>query len=193
MHLFTEQPLTVWQIIQAKHYYHTDPNNLDVMTHLDQSFADAYEWLINQFSQRIPKTNQATIPIWWWLDNGVRPKKFQENMPPKPIKIIIEANYPDNQVLLSDFEKWHYVLNKWYLPKDINNDSEDYYDQIDQWFDNLSQQEQQIQMQKSWQRIFDLNGQWPIQANTWSINLANITKVYTKTKILYERGIQNDT
>lgn len=72
MHLFTEQPLVVWQLIKAKHCYHPNPDNLDVMAHLDQSFADAYDWLINQFNQRIPKPDQATIPIWWWLDNGVR-------------------------------------------------------------------------------------------------------------------------
>lgn len=193
MHLFTEQPLVVWKIIKAKHCYHPDSDNLDVMAHLDQDFADAYDWLINQFNQRIPKPNQATIPIWWWLDNGVKTKEFQEDMPPKPVKVIIKANYPSNQVLLSDFEKWHYVLNKWYLPDDINNESDDYYDQIDQWFNNLSSHQQQVQMQKSWQRIFNLDNQWPIQANTWSIDLVNITKVYTKTKILYERRPTNDT
>lgn len=193
MHIFTEQPLVVWQTIKAKHCYHPDPNNLDVMSHLDQDFADAYDWLINQFNQRIPKPDQATIPIWWWLDNNSRPKEFQEDMPPKPVKVIIEANYPKNQVLLSDFEKWHYVLNKWYLPDDINNNSDDYYDRIDQWFDHLSSHQQQVQMQKSWQQIFNLDDQWPIQANTWSIDLPNITKVYTKNKILYERRINNDT
>lgn len=193
MHLFTEQPLVVWQIIKDNHCYHPDPNNLDVMSHLDQDFADAYNWLINQFNQKIPKPNQATIPIWWWLDNGVRPKEFQEDMPPKPVKVIIEANYPKNQVLLSDFEKWHYVLNKWYLPDDINNNSDEYYKKIDQWFDHLSSYQQQIEMQESWQQIFNLDDQWPIQANTWSIDLANITKVYTKTQILYERRSNNDT
>ena len=154
MHLFTEQPLVVWQIIKDNHCYHPDPNNLDVMEHLDQDFADAYDWLIKQFNQRIPKPNQATIPIWWWLDNGVKTKEFQEDIPPKPVKVIIEANYPNNQLLLSDFEKWHYVLNKWYLPDDIDNESDNYYDQIDQWFKNLSSRQQQAQMQKSWQFLF---------------------------------------
>lgn len=193
MHVFTEQPLVVWQIIKDNHCYHPDPNNLDVMSHLDQDFADAYNWLIKQFNKRIPKPNQATIPIWWWLDNGVRTKEFQEDMPPKSVKVIIEANYPNNQVLLSDFEKWHYVLNKWYLPDDINNDSDNYYDRIDQWFDHLSSRHQKVQMQKSWQQIFNLDDQWPIQANTWSIDLANVTKVYTKTQTLYERRTTNDT
>lgn len=193
MHLFTEQPLVVWQIIKDNHCYHPDPNNLDVMSHLDQDFADAYNWLINQFNQQIPKPNQGTIPIWWWLDNGVRPKEFQEDIPPKPVKVIIEANYPKNQVLLSNFEKWHYVLNKWYLPDDINNNSDEYYNKIDQWFDHLSSYQQQIEMQESWQQIFNLDDQWPIQANTWSIDLVNINKVYTKTKILYERRTSNDT
>ena len=193
MNLFTEQPLVVWQIIKTEHCYHPDPDNLNVMDHLDQDFADAYTWLINQFNQRIPKPNQVTIPIWWWLDNGVRTKEFQEDIPPKPVKVIIEADYPNNQILLSDFEKWHYVLNKWYLPDDINNDSDDYYDQIDQWFDHLSSHQQQVQMQKSWQQIFNLDDQWPIQANTWSIDFANITKVYTKNQTLYERRSTNDT
>lgn len=76
---------------------------------------------------------------------------------------------------------------------DINNDSDEYYDKINQWFDHLSQRQQKVQMQKSWQRIFNLDDQWPIQANTWSIDLENITKVYTKAKILYERRTTNDT
>ena len=37
MHLFTEQPLVVWQIIKDNHCYHPDPNNLDVMSHLDKT------------------------------------------------------------------------------------------------------------------------------------------------------------
>ena len=97
-------------------------------------------------------------PIWAWhsLDN-------------KPVKVdlrrsefnnycgdhyILTIDVPYEQVLLSDEESWHFVLNNWFLS---DAKSEKDFDKAEAWFDSLSLNEQRQVKEKSWESIFDVN------------------------------------
>lgn len=43
-------------------------------------------------------------------------------MPAGTQGVRLEVEIPDAQVLLSDFDLWHYPLNYWYLPDDEEDD-----------------------------------------------------------------------
>lgn len=100
---------------------------------------------------------------------------------PKPSNVVLEV--PDEQVLLSDFDNWHAVLNGYYLA-DGKNEAE--WKENHKWFDSLPLSKKKIIMKKSWEKIFNvtpinsdwvINGQY-IQATFWEIKpeyLQNVT------------------
>lgn len=67
--------------------------------------------------------------------------------------VVLELEIPDDEVLLSDEENWHYALNNRYL-HDVTDD-ENKWDEVDAWFDNLPFDEQETIKRKSWEQIFD--------------------------------------
>jgi len=96
-------------------------------------------------------------PIWaWYLLDG-KPAKVDlrktefNNYRGEHYALAVEV--PDKQILLSDEENWHYVLNGWYLGE-AENESD--YDKIETWFNAIPPDEQRKEKKKSWERIFDV-------------------------------------
>lgn len=67
--------------------------------------------------------------------------------------IMYEVELPSSDVLLSDFDNWHYVLNDWYLSSTWNEKD---WENEESWFDSLPQDIQKQKMLESWERIFDI-------------------------------------
>lgn len=93
---------------------------------IDPDFIPAYKWIAAELGARVDKPCiKCRYPIWAWecwdLDRNKKPDLRvrwgikDENL------ILIKVNIPDNFVLLSEYHLWHYVLNKWYLPRDIKD------------------------------------------------------------------------
>lgn len=127
--------------------------------------------------------NGVQYPFWAWaLIDGVSKKPdlrrtefnnyFGEN-------VVLELEIPDTDVLLSDEENWHYVLNDWYL-HDVN-DENDKWEEVDAWFDSLPSGEQGLLKRKSWERIFDKhdadNGWNFVQATFWELKTEQVKSV----------------
>ncbi|MBU5255781.1 DUF3841 domain-containing protein [Tissierella praeacuta] len=95
----------------------------------------------------------------------------------------IELEIPDNNVLLSNFDLWYYVLNNWYIGDSIN---EEELDAEWEWLDELSSQEKQDVIEKSWDKIFSIkkplnngfnsSGKY-IQGTSWKLKLNEVRKV----------------
>ena len=105
--------------------------------YIDDFFINSYHWIMKQMNKRLVNYN-TEYPIWLWskktiIENGVYEKDTEWVL----LKIFID----DKDVLLSDFMSWHCVLNNIMLP--INKNEEDIKDK------NI--------IQKSWERIFDIN------------------------------------
>lgn len=101
----------------------------------------------------------------------------------KPVCLEIEV--PDKDVLLSDFNAWHFVLNNSYLD-DSNNEEE--FEKMHAEFDALSLKEKDEKKRASWQSIFDVskytigdgwraNGFY-VQAVFYGLKKEQIRKVY---------------
>ena len=115
MVLWTIQPVGIWNTIQDTGVYRCDPIK-SLMT--DLQFQEKYEWLIGQMKKRIgPPPDGVTYPVWaWYMQNGKhrKPDLRSERWgygPGGEDYVCIEFEVPDDQVLLSDFDVWHIVLN----------------------------------------------------------------------------------
>jgi hypothetical protein len=103
--------------------------------------------------------------------------------------VRLEIDIPDEQVVLSDFDKWHYVLNYWYLEeneedgelfdKEIKKRGLDYYQQKP-----LPDPYYHQKIVDSWKRIFDIESRneeekrsLSIQATFWELKLEQVRKV----------------
>jgi len=129
---------------------------------IDKDYIGSYDWMANKLLDKVSKpSNHIKYPIWLWKcwdkerscrpDLRVRWGKKSEEL------VLLKVNIPDSLVLLSEYHLWHYVLNKWYLPKDIK----DYKNYTNLSFSNknftqLSNKEKKIIID-SWNNIFNWN------------------------------------
>jgi len=96
-------------------------------------------------------TNKSTFPVWAWYKYGGKRKKpdlrCSGHLPGGTKGVCIEFEACESEVLLSNFEQWHCVLNNWYLFK---NEEEDVH------FQKYPQLLTETVVRKSWGRMFDL-------------------------------------
>lgn len=98
-------------------------------------------------------------------------------------EVCIELDIPEHQVLLSDFESWHFVLNNWYY-SDVTNEKE--WRDKNRLFEGMTPKRQRFVKEQSWQRIFNVtprHGEWTkngesVQACFWYIGKKQIRKVW---------------
>lgn len=188
MIMWTIQPYSVYQQLNKNGVFYCDPSKADNLK--DTDFKLAYQWMIKQMKRKIslPPQNVKT-PLWAWY----RSSDYHHKRPDfrwvrdYPDEVCIEFNIPEGQVLLSDFEAWHFVLNNWYYSSAT---SEKEWEQGEHWFDSLTKNKQQRVKEKSWQRIFDITprcGEWTkngdvVQGCFWLMKKNQVKKVWRLRK-----------
>lgn len=165
-------------------------------------FAPVYEWLYNQMVKRIGEPPQGIkYPVWaWYQREGKRSKPDMRRSGhamrgEKIVRLTIDVN--ENEVLLSDFDLYHYPLNYWYLPLNEADSKEkekkysalNYEQSICR--DHMLHPEKDPEFYKimagSWERIFDLSleddgwlytkmNEKTIQATMWQIKKEQVLK-----------------
>ncbi len=99
---------------------------------IDPDFINPYCWIVAQMKRRLT-VYEGEYPIWLW---SIRPDLRRTGYLKKGTKaVLLEIEISNDRVLLSDFQAWHCVLNRWTLEDHKGED---------------------ISMEKSWERIFDL-------------------------------------
>ena len=186
MKLWTIQPVEVWEEMQKTGCYICDPAKADLLSE-DDGFVRGYNWLIKQMETKIgPRPNDVKYPVWAWHTRNwlhKKPDLRETGYGTRGRKCVcLEIEKPDEDVLLSDFDAWHAVLNKWYLD-DSANEAE--WELIHEWFDGLPIETKNRIKEESWQKIFDIspyqsdwrdNGRY-VQATFWKLNLDEVKKV----------------
>ena len=93
---------------------------------------------------------------------------------------------PDTESAQLYFDLWHFPLNNWWLDDCFRSDyNEEDYDKAHEWFDSLSKEQQEIEKEKSWHQIFNIepyDSYWIargnyVQAIFWELRLENVKKV----------------
>jgi len=151
MKLWTIQDKEAYNFLKKNGVLHTNEKYL----WCEDSFKHAYDWMASELDKKDSRPEGVRYPIWAWYQwNGKRKKRdLREralSTKGKPA-VQLEIEIPDDKVLLSDFDIFHCVLNKWYV-----SSSEEDYEQFKEWC--ASQDESKIinRITESWSKIFDL-------------------------------------
>lgn len=113
-------------------------------TIFEPSWDAAYKWLADQMKNRIGEPPEGVkYPIWAWYQwegKRKRPDMRSHNKisPPGEKIVLLTIDVPDEQVLLSDFDDWHFVLMGSCIEDEISD-----------------KRYSQDEIVKSWNRIFD--------------------------------------
>lgn len=145
---WTLQRLEAWIQFEKQGYLEGSPEHA--------VYDKEYDWMKTQMKLRLPNYN-GEQPIWLW------PKKpdmrstghFHGNT--RCVRITVELDEKD--VLMSDFEEWHIVLNNGF---NANNEQE---------FDDFYNNKLAITKEDSWVRIFDIykerDPEWDGASEVW--------------------------
>jgi len=156
MRLVTVQDKAAYDDLCAKGVLRCKPELAEWLR--ESNFRAAYDWLAAQMKLRVGKPPKGvSYPIWaWYLLDGkpakadLRRTEFNNY---RGENYILTIEVPDKQVLLSDEEIWHFVLNNWFF-SEAENEAD--CDKSNAWFDALLSNEKQKAKQESWEKIFDV-------------------------------------
>ena len=184
MVLWTIQPVEVWDELKNKGYFICDPAKSKYLSDEEWNFGTAYDWLVEQMESRIGgKPEDVNYPIWAWhiYDWKCQPDNFIDT--DEKELVCLKIDIPEKDVLLHDYDAWHYVLSNVYFD---NSKNEVEWKSSREKFDSLSQSEQEQVKRESWEAIFDITpfeNKWCcrgkyVQATFWILRRKDVVAVY---------------
>ncbi|MDO4224048.1 MAG: DUF3841 domain-containing protein [Acinetobacter sp.] len=191
MQLWTIQPIEFYQQLRKDKIIYGERQRVDV------DFLSPYQWLIEKMEQRIGLRPFAECsPIWaWYQCHSVQKRKpdlrYGGYLHKGTQGVRLEICKADKDVLLSDFDLWHYPLNNWYLAESMA-DADAFYQRLEDEHIAFADQENypsdlRQKIEQSWNKVLDLNfyadgithlpDEKSIQATFWSLSLDEIVNV----------------
>ncbi|MBQ6517223.1 MAG: DUF3841 domain-containing protein [Anaerolineaceae bacterium] len=181
MLLWSIQSEEVHEIIQEEGVYRCGE------TYVDPDFKNAYDWLVGEMVKRIgPQPEGVRYPVWamhTWYGKRQKPdfRSLRWEWGRKgEYYVCMEIDVPESNVVLSDCDYWHSVLNDFPLTK-----SEEEFDNLARKYDPLPAEEKQKFRENSWLGIFNFgntdNDKWAdsgkyIQGTFWELRKEQIRK-----------------
>ncbi len=149
---------------------------------VDKDFRLAYQWMGKQLAKKIEPPLGCVYPLWaWWRwQGGQHPRpdlRSSAHLPKGAPGVRIEFTIDLSEVLLSDFDAWHAVLNNHYYAPDEAN-----YNTYLHIIKGKSEHEINKINQDSWRNIFisslrDVDESISIQAVFWELKKSQISDV----------------
>lgn len=84
--------------------------------------------------------------------------------------VILELEIPDSEVLLSDYDDWHFVLNNWELITEEEFEADE------------DKEYSQEEIEATWPRVFSIETKRYVQACIWEIRPEHVVKVHRLRK-----------
>jgi hypothetical protein len=155
MIVYSIQPKEIYDSIMETGEFITDINKSD---NLD--FRRSYLWMAEKMNEKIANPRHVEFPIWAWYRWARKEKRPNLNYNlfgytgNTKEHCLLTLEIPDEDVVLSDYEAWHYVLNNTYFD---NSKSESEWKQLVQDFWKLPPEERNQVKDESWNHIFDID------------------------------------
>ena len=150
--------------------------------HIDKDFHSAYQWMANQLTKKVAPPLGCVYPLWaWWRWQGSqRPMpdlRSGAHLPKGALGVRIKFTIRLSEVLLSDFDAWHAVLNNHYYAPD-----EASYNKYLRMIKGESSHAINIINEESWKNIFIVNPRnvektISVQAVFWELKKSQISDV----------------
>lgn len=172
MRLYTVQPKEVFEQLKEKGIFRCDKTKseyLDETDHTNDGFINGYNWLVKIMNERMQNPNQVEYPIWaWYRRDGSNeyPDLNSIGLGYDKPAVMIEIEIPDEEVLLSDFDLWHSVLNRDFI----------YDEELTDWDNDILVPIGET-LEESWLEIFKIENSKYVQATFWELKLENIISV----------------
>ena len=145
MKLLTVQPKEIIKSLKKGETVY--PNDEKILNyHLDgydDGLIKAYDWLTEKMEEKGKnKTRNSKYPFWAWkkydgevdFDNINKEDFINDQF----FEGLIIIDIPEEDLILSDFDSWHSVINDEYFNFSMN---EEEYDRNDSWYESLSDSE----------------------------------------------------
>jgi hypothetical protein len=201
MRLYTVQPFFIYQTLCRTGRFLSEPwKNSDEWICTDAPAVKlAYDWLCNEMVERgLVRPVPSVYPIWaWYRYMGEKKPKPDlrhsafKNCQAQERQVLLTLDVPDNEVLLHDYEAWHYPLNYFHLAAQRVSDRFErqckaagfpLYSEVP-----LQEKALHAEVQRSWHTIFDLpacrrlftrsQAEQAVQATFWTLNAVHVTEV----------------
>jgi len=134
-----------------------------------------YKWMQKQMIKRIGPSPNGILWAWYRYRDEKRPVpdlRCGGHLRKGTPSVFVEFEIPECQMLISDFENWHFPLNNWYLGTNRILEK-----QIDTYKNKEYPGYIQKIIEQSWEKIFRIKKGRPLQATLWEIPLEGITKI----------------
>jgi len=117
MKLVTFQSLEAVKDLFKKGYLECDKTKINL-----DKVGYAYNWIIEKMNKSIKNDYKIEYPVWCWVKcyNGICPAKRKgEKVPNYDVKITFNKKQED--VFITDFRRYSFLLNNMYIPNNIND------------------------------------------------------------------------
>ncbi|MGE7920113.1 DUF3841 domain-containing protein [Viridibacillus sp. NPDC093762] len=140
MIVYTVHPESIYKMMREQGYYEGSRANFN----FKNSFERQYDWMVAQMKKRLSHYEGDEYPVWVWKR---RPGRNESALLPRGTRgVILKLEIPDEDILWSDFESWHLVLNEG-----------PYTTSEKEWEDHLQNEWSTERVEKSWEMIFDFD------------------------------------
>ena len=185
MTIWTIQPVATWNSLQLRKCL--------IARRPAREWIESYGWMAHQMRRRLPGT-AGKWPWWGWCrwEGAARPRPDLRNgghllRGTRGVRIKLDIAKP--HVLLSDFDAWHAVLNRWFLS--VSEEEDEAFEQELAASGTRTTrpypEPYHTRIVESWDRIFDLTAGDPdwrgeptgrsVQATFWKLRLEEVKKV----------------
>jgi len=110
--LWTRQHQGVLKELEEKGVYRVKKEYIEAKNDsISGYYFQLYDWYVKHAEKIVPRPHGVEYPIWLSTSNEMM-------LQPTEGTVILTLNVQRKNVVISDFEKWGYVVNYWYVPLD---------------------------------------------------------------------------
>jgi len=111
--VWTRQDKRVLEVLKTEGTYRCKSNYIDEkMENFSDYYKKLYQWYSHKAKEIVPKPDASIeYPVWVSIDEDLQLQHTEGT-------VILVMEVPAEQVLITDMEKWGYVVNFFYLPYD---------------------------------------------------------------------------
>ena len=117
MKLVSFQSMEALKYLIKKGYLECDESKINI-----EKAGPTYSWILEKMNERIKNPTDTKYPIWCWVRcyNSICPPKHK-GMPVEGFDIKITFHKPKEEILITDFRRYSFLLNNIYIPTSIED------------------------------------------------------------------------
>lgn len=193
MTILTVQPREIVRLLERGQIVYPDDKLIESIREDDRVYLRSYQWMSSKMIEHGVRGRNTQYPFWGWEryddKEGITMLRSSEwdisgyGYDNKEL-CIIELSLSDSDVLLSDFDMWHFVLSDEYLNVFMDDKM---YNEHEEWYKGLPDSEKERVRRMSWNSIFETSmvNQYTdnhfIQGTFWCIKPSDVVSIIRTT------------